>query len=416
MDALRTADNSRSQAFNSSATIREESGYARNVNEQTNIICHLLSDEEKVSAKPAKDSEKQEILEAVIASVLTDLTYDMTDNLSDAESISKRAYPTPYAKPSTLKNKSLFQHFSILHDMHALSREIFLNIDIFNDTITKNNLDRFNYKNLYTFSGLNTKTIADWFNNVLSKHRNGLTFLGSKAPSKTTIHEIDTQHCTNHLLVAIQKLTDGSFIYATAGIQPSPLHSGAGYAHYPNLMSLGTTALPRMTQTDTFSIVAEAKKDHYFMIMKPQSTENHALLPAYGEIFDEREVKDPESGTVRVTINQSKSVSLAETSIHWSTTPPLTDGALIYDIIPADSDDLLSSDDATYSFQVSLTGSRKGDKYFYYWCPTTEQMSFLKSFASLRGKFTLQELLNEITLPRYGNTAVLIDEINLFIH
>ena len=220
--------------------------------------------------------------------------------------------------------------------------------------------------------------------------------------------------------IKVEKLPDGSFIYGH-GIPASALHADAGFSVYPKIMALGTRKEPNIRQSDTFSIVVKIREGLSLVIMKPKSEKDNTLLPAYMMVEDAAVVAMQErsyenfgaaeeeiSGSVNVDVQSSQGVSLKNRTINWSTKSSENNGILNYPVYREDRRNGTGGD-ATYSFLASAEAGPK----FYYWCPTAEQMSKLKTFARITkpNGFSLHDLYVEISTESYGADSTVLQEI-----
>jgi hypothetical protein len=209
-------------------------------------------------------------------------------------------------------------------------------------------------------------------------------------------------------------------IFGTPGIKASGLHADVTRgAKFPEIMVLGSNDVPRK---QLFSIAAEISKDHYLVVMSPETYDNPVLRPQYMKV----KANDPISGagqgntdvTVfyadqrpkRLTIDwkvKEGSTGIPEKRGEFSRVEPTekktNDGRI--DTIISEKD---IKDKMTYSFIAEMEG-----KKFYYWCPTAAQMRLLETdFVGKKQSFTFGELLYYIN-NNLKTSAVAVDRVIL---
>lgn len=203
MEIIKIHGGSRRDLFNN----RTSTEYRQKINDHTDAINQVLADADRISARPATLKEKEIILKTVIAGALTDVTYDdKIGILSPYDSRKKRKHRNPYASDEIIENadESIKKHFTILKDMSSLALELIAYTNYYHiANIDAQTVELFGYEDLYNFSGLTTRALANWFNDILfgaisnpDTHNAGLMTLRqiTMEPKRFDAHHFDVSY------------------------------------------------------------------------------------------------------------------------------------------------------------------------------------------------------------------------------
>lgn len=200
-------------------------------------------------------------------------------------------------------------------------------------------------------------------------------------------------------------------IWGTSGIKPSGLHAMSTEARFPQIMVLGSHDVPVRSPSEMFSITAELKPNHFFVVMVPDDLEDPVLRPQYMEVPTDTPEQGDASGTTEVTVDYLDGRGKEKLSIRWTVQPPnssqLLPGNDFWDEIlaalgapnaqvePTRKQDLDGQirpfvNENNYGAKSYSLLAKVKEKRFYYWVPTGTQLLLLKEFATEKNYFLLE--------------------------
>lgn len=215
--------------------------------------------------------------------------------------------------------------------------------------------------------------------------------------------------------------------FGTSGIKPSGLHAMSTEARFPQIMVLGSHDVPVRSPSEMFSITAELKPNHFFVVMVPDDLEDPVLRPQYMQVPTDTPEQGDASGTTEVTVDYLDGRPEERLIIRWTVQPPKSSK-----LLPGnDSWDEILASLGTPNAQVepnrkqdldgqirpcvhensygaksySLLAKAKG-KSFYYWVPTVTQLLLLKEFATEKKLFSFGELCDRIMQMKELNNKI----------